>query len=507
MQATLDTSPLEGGSALCRVKQDLLSAPAREVMAQAARTWLDRRKLTAFELTHHAAHSRALADDGTHYANMVQRVAVVQVRGTQRGVGERVKELYDLVDQAQALLLEIERALPAELAKPNPAALALHWQCGRQTLAATALAGWLAPLPDWMAKASLCLELLSGDGSPAEALLDAVLAEILQADAALPALFGAVPNMAARLEQILALLAGTELPIFTMPEGDGLVVPAAGLEQRLAGLLHRRDMPRFRAGLADRFTQLLAANGDLATGEASAELAAVRGLRKAMAPLPNLTQEEGVRAALMRRYARLSTPEVIIELFEPAPGWGLRVAEAFRLYEELEEGASRQNAMKYIAYAFDHRDFLRDFAPAGADRAKLATALRVMVNKSSVAPHRKEVFNRTLAGLGASADAAAEAERRRMARSLGGLEDRVVFMGRPYPLRNWSPVGLVFGPVPHPPRPEQPCPLQVRVRNPVLTLNFDADAHVVRVDEGIIAVRYRCKEKSNERKIREYFGL
>lgn len=507
MQATLDISPLEGGSAICRLREDVFSAPAREVIAQAARNWLDRRRITALELTHHAAHGRALADDGTHYANMVQRVAVVQVRGSQRGVGERVKELYDLVDQAGQMLRQAEQAMPADLAAPNATALGAHWQAGRQFPAMVALAGWLAPLADWPAKASLCLDLL-GDETAAAPLLDALLAEILQADAALPALFGAVPNMGARLEQFLALLSGQELPLFAAPDAETLAVPAAGLERRLAGMLARHEMPRFRAGLVDRFQQLLAAHGGLDDGEPPNELSALRSLRKAMAPLPALAQAEAVRAALNRRYARLSTPEAIIALFEPAPGWGLRVAEAFRLHEELEDGAARQNAMKYIAYAFDHRDFLRDFAPAGADRGKLATALRSMVNRSSAAPHRKEVFNRALAGLGAAVDAAAEAERRRMVRSQAGPEDKVTYNGRHYALRNWSPLGLVFGPVPQPPAPEQPCQVHVRIRNPVLTVNFEADATVARVDDGgTVAVRYRCRDKSAERKIKEYFGL
>ncbi len=505
MPVSLDISPLQGGSALCRGPEDLFSAPARDVIGQAARNWLDRRRLTPLELAYHAAHGRSLADDGTHYANIVQRVAMVQVRGSQRGVGERVKELYDLVDQAGQLLGQAERTLPADLAAPAAAALAAHWQAGRQFEAAIALAAWLAVLGDWQAKAALALDLLS---EPAAPLLDALLAEILQADAALPALFGAVPNMGARLEQFLALLSGAELPVFALPEAQDLAAPPAGLEQRLAMALPRYELPRFRTGLDQRFRQLLAAHGGLADNEPANELTALRSLRKALAPLPGLAHEESVRQAMNRRYARLATPEAIIALFEPAPGWGLRVAEAFRLHEELEEEGSRQNAMKYIAYAFDHRDFLRDFAPAGADRGKLATALRVMVNRSSAPPHRKDVFNRALTGLGAAVDAAAEAERRRMTRSQGGLEDKVTYRDRHYPLRNWSPMGLVFGPVTEAPAAEQPCQLHVRIRNPVLTVNFEADATVVRVDaSNTVAVRYRCRDKAAERKIKEYFGV
>src|SRR5689334_3532418 len=86
-----------------------------------------------------------------------------------------------------------------------------------------------------------------------------------------------------------------------------------------------------------------------------------------------------------------------------------------------------------------------------------------------------------------------EPEKRAQARTMAGPEDHVIYNNIRIPLRNWSPVGLLFGPLGTTPEIGQKFDVKVQVKFRDDRLRFDAACEVIRTDKGMVAVRYECK--------------
>lgn len=84
-------------------------------------------------------------------------------------------------------------------------------------------------------------------------------------------------------------------------------------------------------------------------------------------------------------------------------------------------------------------------------------------------------------------------EKRAASRIVPSPDDHVILNDLRIPLRNWSPVGLLFGPMGTPPRIGQKIELKVVVKYRSDRIRFLATADVVRVDNTMVAVRYECK--------------
>src|SRR5690606_13581837 len=83
----------------------------------------------------------------------------------------------------------------------------------------------------------------------------------------------------------------------------------------------------------------------------------------------------------------------------------------------------------------------------------------------------------------------------------------VVVMGEgTYPLRNWSSIGLFFGPVANPPREGQTVPLKVRVTTASGPLEFDCQGSVARLDRDFVAMNYRTEDTRALSAIHAHFG-
>jgi len=97
-------------------------------------------------------------------------------------------------------------------------------------------------------------------------------------------------------------------------------------------------------------------------------------------------------------------------------------------------------------------------------------------------------------------------EHRRATRIEGGSKDCVTVKGTDYPLRNWSRIGLFFGPINNPPPRGQEFELSVLVHTPRQIFRFPATAEVVRVDGRYVAVRYTCRDEGTAQEIRSHFA-
>ncbi len=98
----------------------------------------------------------------------------------------------------------------------------------------------------------------------------------------------------------------------------------------------------------------------------------------------------------------------------------------------------------------------------------------------------------------------AATDRRTQVRHKPHPDDYVIVNKVRFPLRNWSPVGLLFGPMSNPPPIGERLELKVGVLSRGDRLRFDAIGEVMRVDHGNVAVRYTCSA-DNESRIKVHF--
>ncbi len=99
----------------------------------------------------------------------------------------------------------------------------------------------------------------------------------------------------------------------------------------------------------------------------------------------------------------------------------------------------------------------------------------------------------------------AHEEHRRARREEAGANDIVTWKGQVLPLRNWSRIGLFFGPAEKTPAMGETVELRVRVDAVEGRIEFPCHATVARVDKGFVAVRYTCDDARVTQAIKAHF--
>jgi len=97
-------------------------------------------------------------------------------------------------------------------------------------------------------------------------------------------------------------------------------------------------------------------------------------------------------------------------------------------------------------------------------------------------------------------------EHRRAPRHEGRSGDVVVLGNRIIPLRNWSSIGLFFGPMDNQPALNSEIDLKVRVNAGGTTLEFPCRAEVARLDGAYVAVRYQIADERIRGQVHSHFG-
>ncbi|MBM3510606.1 MAG: hypothetical protein FJX61_10810 [Alphaproteobacteria bacterium] len=158
--------------------------------------FLASRNLTAFELVHRSDHIKDLESEKDLFAKATQRVAALQARAAKGDPKARAAELTkyaaELAKAADAVG-DVKAAIAAIAAEGLAAARALLEAAGKTAPNAlgTALTAHLADAPDWETKLARLTALLERDAATeTRALVDAVLAELVEAVANIGFLLG-----------------------------------------------------------------------------------------------------------------------------------------------------------------------------------------------------------------------------------------------------------------------------------------------------------------------------
>lgn len=482
----------------CETEAETFADPARELIFQVARGYLERRAITATELVFEPAQHKALLDDGARFQEILQRIALLQGQHTKRPVLERMKELTALAEAAM-------RRVEAQAAKlPTLTAIAEAEQQG--FLRGTMIDEWvrdgvvvarlIAASDGWEAKAGLCLDLLeAGLGNESHALADQTLSEILRLKPAAPSLYGEAGRR--RLIDICLGLAGENLPS-DVPE----------VLRRLRQTVDAMALSHSRAAICEKLAEALDGSLPLFSNEPYLEWQGLQMLRQRLAARPLLAGDPAIQTNLARRFARFATPELLNPILAREPDIARKLLFLLGLYREVEEGNARFELQGILSHYMEHRDFKTQFLGPQATReefATLAAAISEALVRADIPDQRKarllDQFRSQLAAV------VKPNGQRNIQRGQGGPNDAVIVQGLRIPLRNWSPVGLLFGPCPPGMAIGDKLSIAVEIRSAGLNLDFRAEAEVLRVTDDVVAARYACNDAAIVQHIKSYFAV
>lgn len=481
----------------CETEAEAFADSSRELIFQVARGYLERRGITTTELTFDPVQHRALLDDGARFQEILQRVALVQGRHTRRPVSERMKELTALAEAAmrrvaaQAARLPSVGSVAAALEQGLFAGAALdEWVRG-----GVAFSRLLSGCDGWSSQVMLCIDMLdAGIQAESRAMADQTLAEILRLKPAASAVYGE-RNERRALIQTCLFLAGAE----------GELQTAAALRLRDSG--HLADLPQSLAALREHLAEALGGSQPLFSDNPQEEWQATVALKQKIRALPLLADDAAIATALDRRVARFAAPELLNPILACEPDIARKLLFLIALHREVDDEATRFELLGVLGHYLDHRDFKSQFVGRQATRdefANLAASISGALVQADIPDQRKtrllELFRNQLSTV------VKPVGQRTNQRGMGGAHDAVEVAGVKMALRNWSPAGLLFGPCPPGIVIGDRMPISVTIRNSALTLDFSADAEVLRITDGLVAARYACADPAVMQRIKDFFS-
>lgn len=288
--------PIES-AANCATEEDFLGPESYATMGRLFRKYLDETCLTPLEVLHvYREYKRAWDTEGIVMGG-VDRVALVQTRGTDIPPKTRAEEIYRAVEAigARARRAERRRNLPRRIEEsfgPLLAEESLRDPFDGRFSAIVVLARDLADCRDWPSKLDRLGELIEAEtDADALAVLDGVAAQVFASSVVMQDALGPKHHLAAALDALAGVVEGGS-PAFDV-----------GLPRRevFAAGLKARKMPILRAALFDRFVKMLAGPGELSRHDRSQEDARFRAIANRLVTPAGVAHGETIALALLDR--------------------------------------------------------------------------------------------------------------------------------------------------------------------------------------------------------------
>ncbi|WPZ34455.1 hypothetical protein T8K17_24895 [Thalassobaculum sp. OXR-137] len=334
-------------SAICEEAADLFTPDARETITRACAAYLGPRKLTAIEILYSPRHQTDLMNSGTSAMQAVQKAASWQVRGMSVPVSERIRRLWDIIDQAKAAMAEEVEALDPAPMTPETAG-ALFARRGDESSPAhtfrilCSVAAGLADKKGWADKLDTLLKIAASADTPeALACIDRFLGELLRPVEVLPEVIGDLPTAGEAVASLLALLNGTARPTDAPPK--------AVLSVPFYKLMTRAPMPDSRAALAAHIVRLVSGPDKMTAKTLAEEIQAVVELRDTLVFEGALIGGEVTQEALERRLGRALSDQTIDMLMQGTRCVGERVMRAVALHSKVFGETAREYLEQYVA--------------------------------------------------------------------------------------------------------------------------------------------------------------
>jgi hypothetical protein len=480
----------------CQNEADIFSPKSREAVFQVTHRYLDHLGVTATELLFDPARHAMVMEDGARFQEFTQAIAIKQGQFSRKPISERLLEIINLAEKG-GKLVKARAALRGGDDLASAATLSAYMAADRingPVDVGVALAQVFRRLSDWPRRWHYCLKIVA-DSKDLNVIgfLDQCLSEMLRLRQASASFLAEAPDIDSAVKCCLALMGDADSIAALKPDGT-----VAAWIKAIAG----KPMPQIAMGARLRIEELLASNKPLYPDDPRREWMMLAALRKKIASIPELAEIENINAQLARRHMTLSSSSNLTAILKTERYLGRRILFALKLLNEVESDGAKSDLVGLIKHYFEQPDLKRDFAvPAELDQI-VSTIRRALSRSDDIPPHRRSRFEEILNSNFGGGDAR---DKRQFDRSLAQPEDVVVIERAKIKLRNWSPQGLLFGPTDIYHFPGQTLDLTVLIRHPTFAINYEVEAEVIRVVEGMVAVKYKFKDKYAEQKVRAYF--
>jgi len=366
----------------CETPEDLVSDDARALIFAVLGKYLEENTLTLVELLHSDRAADRIMSSGALVQTVMQRIAVVQVFGTQKPPSARMKELEALVSaRVRRLKTEAQAGAPVTLrpGKFQEAMLSIeaqHSGAEARYHQFKALTHYLSAGKSWNEKFELLFQLYEPHLSNEHAsLFDAIGSEILiHASAVREILPVAGRRRADLLLGLVDMLQGEfHKPLDQLPIG-----------LRALGKLLRDDgMPRCREALRERLLREIVVRQNLTNdGVLSDEMQALNAVVKRVeATSPGLGAELEFAEAVRERVDRMTHVDNISEYLQGAKPLSDKLDRLLALAESSPIELGRQRVAEPLRNVMKADDLVRDYVAPLKDRSMSIPTLSTLANR------------------------------------------------------------------------------------------------------------------------------
>lgn len=362
----------------CKTPEDCLRHPARLAVGRVGRAYLDERGITAAEFLVSPSDLMAVERRDGFFISAIHMLAKAQTSGTEKPASDRADILFKLHgllrDQARKNEDEGEK-LRAAVSEQGLAALPMGAPNEAPSFAVmSCLAGILATGGDWQGRLSKLLDLLEGEGGSvaARALVDQLIAEVLDGAQAITEILGGLREGIEACSHLIALATGAgKLPKFAKQSAH-----------RLHALMGKMPLVATQHVLMERVARVLSSIKPLTQEGGDAERHAFTAL------IPTMLDPAGVlgggptaEALTLRSKMTLGNHEdltlnVAIErLMDLFPNRAVRLGYLLDLMPTPTGLKTNDTIRGFLARLIGQLQSVRNLLPDGAPREGLTAAI------------------------------------------------------------------------------------------------------------------------------------
>jgi hypothetical protein len=345
----------------CVEVRDLYAEHARELIGRLLAPWLQRQRVTPFELLHRSDLLESLEASGMEMQHAIQKVAIPEAQATGATSHDVIRRYQKTTGLAIERVIRDARRNAFPLIRDETFA-----EVGRRLSKAPdgayflggAIAQHIAPAKAWPDKLDRLLELADRVGAEARdftfGVLCQPLAEILGSRGALSEISGAVQDLGGELTLLTRLIAPSEVAQLLSIDpslNEHFPAPAPQI-LKLAEWLQNPGFLPLRAALARRVLAELNGSKRLRPGDAQGEITVLRALAMALTLFAGpLAPPDDVHAAFVKRSAELVSPNFIEAYTAGAVDALSEIRALIRLGENVAGALNKRSVGRCIAAA------------------------------------------------------------------------------------------------------------------------------------------------------------
>ncbi len=364
----------------CETPEDCLRHAARLAIGRLGRAYLDERGITAAEFLVSAGDLAAVERRDNFFLNAIHLLAKAQAGATAKAPPERAETLFELHEQLRKQARDDTgegEKLRLAVAKRGLAALPIGALDEVPTFAVlSCMAAMLGEGGDWRGRLAKLLDLLEGGGNAdALALIDQLIAELLDGPSAISEVMGGLREGTEACGYLTALATGSgRLPKFATP-------PAHRLHARMG----QAALPVTQRILLDRVARVLGSVKPLTQEGGEAERQAFTALVPTLLdPAGTLGGSATAEALTLRskmalgRHEELTMGEAIEHLLDLFPNRAVRLGYLLDLMPTQTGQKNAPTIRRSLAHLITQLKSVRHLMPEGTPPEALAAVIHAL---------------------------------------------------------------------------------------------------------------------------------